>query len=83
MVWFGRGLPLSAALAFCGWLGESIPATSADLGPRPQTQLVEPFAPPNQWQFSFTPYGWMTSVNGNATARGHTVEIDESFFEIV
>jgi hypothetical protein len=45
--------------------------------------LVEPFAPPNQWQFSFTPYGWMTSVNGNATARGHTVEIDESFFEIV
>ena len=83
MVWFGRGLPLSAALALCGWLGESIPATSADLGPRPQTQLVEPFAPPNQWQFSFTPYGWMTSVNGNATARGHTVDIDESFFEIV
>ena len=25
----------------------------------------------------------MTSVNGNATARGHTVDIDESFFEIV
>ena len=27
--------------------------------------------------------GWMTSVNGNATARGHTVDIDENFFEIV
>ena len=25
----------------------------------------------------------MTSVNGNATARGHTVDIDESFFDIV
>ena len=60
-----------------------IPATSADLGPGPQTQLVEPVAPPSQWQFSFTPYGWMTSVNGNATARGHTVDIDENFFEIV
>ena len=55
-----------------------------DLGPGPQTQLVEPVAPPNQWQFSFTLlYGWMTSVNGNATARGHTVDIDENFFEIV
>lgn len=25
----------------------------------------------------------MTSVNGNATARGHTVDIDASFFDIV
>ena len=25
----------------------------------------------------------MTSINGNATARGHTVDIDESFIEIV
>ena len=82
-VFLGRGLPLSTALALCGWFGTSVPATSADLGPRPQTQLVEPFAPPNQWQFSFTPYGWMTSINGNVTARGHTVDIDESFFEIV
>ena len=32
---------------------------------------------------SFTPYGWTTSINGNATARGHTVDIDESFIEIV
>jgi len=72
-----------AALALCGWIGESIPALSADLVPRPQTPLVEPVAPPSQWQFSFTPYGWMTSVNGNATARGHTVDIDANFFDIV
>ena len=25
----------------------------------------------------------MTSVNGNATARGHTVDIDANFFDIV
>jgi hypothetical protein len=72
-----------ATLALCGWLGESIPAMSADLGPGPQTRLVEPVPPPNQWQFSFTPYGWATSINGSATARGHTVDIDESFIEIV
>jgi hypothetical protein len=44
---------------------------------------VEPVAPPNKWQFSFTPYGWATSINGSATARGHTVDIDESFVDIV
>ena len=83
MVCFSRVLRLSATLALCAWLGTTGPATSADLGPGPQTQLVEPVAPPNQWQFSFTPYGWATSINGSATARGHTVDIDESFIEIV
>lgn len=39
--------------------------------------------PSGGWQFSFTPYGWMTNVNGNVTARGHTVDINDSFFQIV
>ena len=78
IVYVSRSFAL-AALALCGWLGESIPALSADLGPGPQTPLVEPVAPPSQWQFSFTPYGWVTSINGSATARGHTVDIDENF----
>ena len=38
--------------------------------------------PVNPWTFSFTPYGWFTGINGNVTARGHTVEVDESFIEI-
>jgi hypothetical protein len=83
MVHVSRGFPFSTTLALCGWLGASVPATGADLGPGPQTQLVEPVPPPSQWQFSFTPYGWATSINGSATARGHTVDIDESFIEIV
>jgi hypothetical protein len=29
-----------------------------------------------------TPYGWFTGINGNVTARGHTVDVDESFIEI-
>jgi hypothetical protein len=40
-------------------------------------------APANGWQFSFTPYGWMTNLNGDATVRGREVEINEDFFEIV
>jgi hypothetical protein len=77
-----RGLQLSATLAVCGWLGAIGPATSADLGP-PREPLVEPVAASNQWQFSFTPYGWATSINGSSTARGITVDIDESFIDIV
>ena len=31
--------------------------------------LAAESAPLNGWQLSFTPYGWMLNVNGNATAR--------------
>jgi hypothetical protein len=48
---------------------------SADLG--------EPLPAADKWEFSFTPYGWMINVNGNVTARGHTVDVNEDFFQIV
>jgi hypothetical protein len=48
-----------------------------------QQSVAEPTPPASPWQFSFTPYGWMLNVNGNVTARGHTVDVDDSFFEIV
>jgi hypothetical protein len=54
-------------------------AKSADLGPG----YPEPAASPSGWQFSFTPYGWATSINGDVTARGHTVDVNEDFIEIV
>ena len=62
-------------------LAAASPAFSADLGPGPGASYVEP-APVNPWKFSFTPYGWFTGINGNVTARGHTVDVDESFIEI-
>jgi hypothetical protein len=84
MIIFSRAFLICLAAAIAGLLAGPDPAASADLGSRmPIEQLVEPAPQPNQWQFSFTPYGWMTSVNGNATARGHTVDIDASFFDIV
>ena len=49
----------------------------------PKQELAQPLPSPNQWQFSFTPYAWATGVNGNVTARGHKVNIDESFIDIV
>jgi hypothetical protein len=64
-------------LAICAWLGASSPALAADLG------YVEPAQPADKWQFSLTPYGWMINVNGDVSAAGQRVDINESFFEIV
>jgi hypothetical protein len=65
----------------CGLFAVTTPAWGADLGPGPGASYVEP-QPVNPWTFSFTPYGWFTGINGNVTARGHTVDVDESFIEI-
>ena len=77
MVSFSKSVVVGLALAVCGLLGASDPALSADLGPT----YAEPAT--NKWQFSLTPYGWATSMNGDITARGHTVDVNESFIEIV
>ena len=69
------------AVSLGGLFAATDAATSADLGTQPR--LVEPAPPSNPWQFSFTPYGWMLNVNGNVTARGHTVDVNDSFFQIV
>jgi hypothetical protein len=71
MVPFSKSVVAGLTLAVCEMLGAS--AISADLGP-PAT---------DRWEFSLTPYGWATSMNGDITARGHTVDVNESFIEIV
>jgi hypothetical protein len=47
------------------------------------SDLAEPVPPPNGWEFSFTPYGWMVNINADITAAGQTVDVNESFFQIV
>src|SRR5262245_60575399 len=66
--------PFAAALLAIGVATPS-PASAADLG------YAEP--PADKWQVSLTPYGWMLNVNGDVTARGHTADINEDFFQIV
>jgi hypothetical protein len=77
MVSFSKGIVVGLALALCETLGTSDPAASADLAPTyPQPAI-------DKWEFSLTPYGWATSINGDITARGHKVDVNESFIEIV
>ena len=75
---------LAAALCLALWLlVGSVPATAADFGGASQKDLVEPLPAPNQWQFAFTPYGWLMGVDGDVTARGHTVSVNETFIDLV
>ncbi len=34
------------------------------------------------WEFRVTPYAWAPSVNGDVTVRGHTADIDMSFWDL-
>ena len=76
---FGRVF-FVAVTATLGALLAAHPAESADLGPPPGEQLVEPAPLPSQWQFSFTPYLWLPWISGNLVVkgRGFDVAVDPS-----
>ncbi len=73
------GLPLLLGFLF----GGTDPATSAGLGPQPPQTYAQPLPAPNPWQFTFTPYGWLMGIDGDVTVRGHTVDVNESFIDLV
>jgi hypothetical protein len=69
--------PLAASLcALALQLASLAPAYTADLG------YAQP-APADTWQFSLTPYAWAININGDVTARGHTADINDDFFQII
>jgi hypothetical protein len=63
----------AAALLASVW-----PAASADFGSQPS-----PVAPASQWQFNFTPYGWVTWLQGAQAVRARTVEVDVDPIELI
>jgi hypothetical protein len=52
---------------------------AADLKPMP-VKAVPPAPAYSPWQIDVTPYGWMPSLNGTSTIKGHEADIDASFF---
>ena len=62
---------LAICLASSIAAGTSNVAFSADFGPAP-----EPVLPASQWRLSFTPYAWLTYLNGSMTVRGRSVDLD-------
>ena len=66
-----RSSPLVKIIALvCALAVAPTVALSADFGPAPA-----PVAPPSQWRLSFTPYGWLTWLDGEQTVRGRSVDV--------
>jgi hypothetical protein len=62
----------TALVSFLALVGSAL---SADLGPNPQPQIPEPLPPLSQWQFSFTPYGWLPWISGNMVVKGRALDV--------
>ncbi len=75
--WLSCVLMVSAGLL----VGGANNSHAADLSPPPAPEIVTP-APPS-WTYRFTPYGWLTALNGTQTIRGRSVKVDASFADIV
>jgi hypothetical protein len=68
-----------AALILAG--GGVSTVQAADVSSR---RVVEqPAAIPSPWMFRFTPYGWLTSLNGTQTVRGRSVDVSASFIDVI
>jgi hypothetical protein len=62
--------------------GGIVPARAADLSPPPPPPAIEAPAVAG-WSFRFTPYGWLTALDGTQTVRGRSVKVNVSFADIV
>lgn len=54
-------------------------ADAADMSPAMPVKTISP-APLDPWRVDVTPYFWMPSLNGSSTVKGHTTDIDATFF---
>jgi hypothetical protein len=49
----------------------------------PTKAFVAPAPILNPWTFNFTPYGWVTLMNGSTTVKGRTVDVDVGFNDLM
>lgn len=70
---------IAAAAGLVLFSGLGATAVAADLKP---VYKAPPPPPPvvNPWRIDITPYGWMPSLNGSSTIKGHTADVDATFF---
>src|SRR5687768_9247246 len=72
-----------AALAALILAGGGVSVGQAADFPSQRSIIEQPAAIPSPWTFRFTPYGWLTSLNGTQTVRGRSVDVDASFVDII
>jgi hypothetical protein len=49
----------------------------------PTKAFVAPAPILNPWTFSFTPYGWVTLMNGSTTVKGRTTDVNVGFNDLM
>jgi hypothetical protein len=54
-------------------------AIAADIAPMPTKANASPVPVFNGWTFSVTPYAWITLLNGSATIKGRTTDVDVGY----
>ena len=64
-------LPFALFMGALTMLGVAGTATSADL-----SYTAQPVDPSSKWRLSFTPYGWLTFLDGSTTVKGRTVDLN-------
>ena len=61
--------------------------SSASDRPRPRILRTAarrgPLPVPTGWTYRFTPYGWLTALNGRQTIRGRSFKVNATFVDIV
>ncbi|MBA1156719.1 hypothetical protein [Microvirga mediterraneensis] len=75
--WLSCALMVPAGL-LCGGADSAL---AADLSPPPAPVIEAPALP--GWTYRFTPYGWLTALNGTQTIRGRSAKVNASFADIV
>ena len=63
------------------WAGVALAVALSGLLPSGVAQAEEVEA--DGWRFNATAYGWLTSVSGNVTAKGQTIDINAGFFDVI
>jgi len=54
----------------------------ADFGGAHDATSAEPISAPSQWSYTFTAYGWVPWMSGNATIKGHAFDVSVGPSEI-
>jgi hypothetical protein len=69
--------------ALSALLGATAMAAAADLGPPPAVSERQVEPTPRPWTVMFTPYAWLTGLNGHTTVKGRTTDIDADPIEVL
>ena len=74
---------LAGSIAFAQAIPTALPSTANAPPPTEEKPKSGDGKSPDDWRFAATAYGWVVNLNGSATARGNTVDINASVFDLL